>query len=66
MKTIQFQIPDVLFERLEKLAGQRGSDYESVSSDELKGRDALFTDLLMLGLDEISAGEQAFPDDVGD
>lgn len=66
MKTIEFQIPDDLQARLDKLAAQRGDDYESVISAELKGRDALFTDLLSLGLDEISAGEEDFPDDVGD
>lgn len=63
MKTLQFQVPDEIFERLEKLAQQR-ADYASVNTD-LTGRDALFTDLIVLGLDEITAGEEEFPDDVG-
>ncbi|MCP4700405.1 MAG: hypothetical protein GY862_26665 [Gammaproteobacteria bacterium] len=64
MKTLQFQVSDELSERLEKLAAQQGEDYASVNASELSGRDALFTDLLILGLDEIAAGEDEYPDDV--
>lgn len=66
MKTVQFQIPDELHDRLEGFAAKQGSDYASVNTPELSGRDALFCDLLMLGLDEIDAGEEEFPDDVED
>jgi predicted transcriptional regulator len=66
MKTLEFQIPDELAQRLDQLAASQGSDYESVNTSEVKGRDALFIDLLMLGLDEIAAGEEDFPDDVED
>jgi hypothetical protein len=66
MKTLQFQIPDEVYERLEKLAAQQGSGYASVNTSEIGGRDALYTDLMILGLDELSAGEQDYPDDVED
>lgn len=64
MKTLQFQIPDEIAARVEKLILQRGADYESVNTEEIKGRDALLTDLVAVGLDEIMAGEADFPDDV--
>jgi hypothetical protein len=64
MKTLQFQIPDEIAARVEKLIQQRGADYESVNTSEIKGRDALLTDLVAVGLDEILAGETEFPDDV--
>ena len=65
MQTIQLQIPDDIYQRLEKFISSQGSDYASVNTD-LTGRDALLTDLLVLGLDEIDAGEEEFPDDVED
>jgi hypothetical protein len=65
MQTIQLQIPDEIYQRLEKLVAAQGADYASVNTD-LTGRDALLTDLLVLGLDEIDAGEEEFPDDVED
>jgi hypothetical protein len=64
MKMLQINIPDELMNRLEKLAvEQGGSNYVSVNTNEIKGKDALFTDLLILGLDELEAGEASFPDD---
>jgi hypothetical protein len=64
MKTLQINLPDEVMARLEKLANEQGGDsYVSVNSSEVNGRDALFTDLLILGLDELEAGEAAFPDD---
>jgi hypothetical protein len=66
MKTIEFQIPDDLYTRLEKFIAIQGADYASVNTAEVTGRDALLTDLMVLGLDEIAAGESDFPDDVGD
>jgi hypothetical protein len=65
MKTLQFQVPDEIAQRLEELAAARADNYASVNT-ELSGRDALFTDLLLLGLDELAAAEEEFPDDVGD
>ncbi len=64
MKTIQVNVPDNVIERFEKFAQQRGDDYESVNTDEVKGRDALFTDLLMFGLDELEVNESEIPDDI--
>jgi len=64
MASIQFEVPDAIVARLDKLVAAQGSDYESVNAEDLKGRDALLTDLLVLGLDELSAGEDEFPDDV--
>ena len=66
MANIQFEVPDEIAARLDKLAAQQGADYESVNASNLQGRDALLTDLLVLGLDELSAGEEEFPDDVDD
>ncbi|MEN9848720.1 MAG: hypothetical protein RL368_1460 [Pseudomonadota bacterium] len=66
MKTLQINLPDVVVARFEKFALQQGSDYVSVNSTEVSGQDALFTDLLILGLDELDAGEAEFPDDVED
>jgi len=64
MKTLQINLPDEVMARLEKLANEQGGDtYVSVNSSEVSGRDALFTDLLILGLDELAAGEAEFPDD---
>jgi hypothetical protein len=63
MKSLQVNIPDHLMERFEKLvASQGGDNYVSVNTDEVTGSDALFTDLLVLGLDELEAGEADFPD----
>ncbi|EIJ42446.1 hypothetical protein BegalDRAFT_1566 [Beggiatoa alba B18LD] len=64
MKTIQINLPDDVLARFEKVAAQRGADYTSVNSDEVKGKDALFTDLIVLGLDDLAAGEEFYPDDV--
>ncbi len=64
MANIQFEVPDAIAARLDKLVAAQGGDYESVNASDLKGRDALLSDLLVLGLDELSAGEDEFPDDV--
>lgn len=66
MKTLQINLPDAVVDRFEKFALQQGSNYVSVNSSEVSGQDALFTDLLILGLDELDAGEAEFPDDVED
>jgi hypothetical protein len=64
MKTLQINVPDNVMERLEKLSSEQGGDnYVSVNTNEVSGKDALFTDLLVLGLDELEAGEAQFPDD---
>ena len=63
MKTLEINLPDDVAARFEKLATQQGDDYVSVSASEVTGRDALLTDLLVLGLDELAAGEDDFPDD---
>ena len=63
MKTLQVNLPDDVVSRFEKIAEAQGDDYVSVNSDEVKGKDALFTDLLILGLDELAAGEDDFPDE---
>jgi hypothetical protein len=65
MKTLQFQVPDEIAQRLEDLVAARAENYASVNT-EATGRDALLTDLLVLGLDELAAAEDEFPDDVGD
>ncbi len=62
MKTLQINLPDNIAERFEKLAVAQGEDYASVNTTEVTGRDALFADLLVLGLDEIEAGAAQFPD----
>ncbi len=63
MKTLQINVPDDVMARLEKLVTEQGGDdYVSVNSNEVSGRDGLFTDLLVLGLDELQAGEAEFPD----
>jgi predicted transcriptional regulator len=63
MKTLQINVPDNVMQRLDKLAKDQGGDsYVSVNTSEVNGRDALFTDLLILGLDELAAGEAQFPD----
>ncbi len=64
MANIQFEVPDAIAERLNTLVAQQGAGYESVNAAGLQGRDALLTDLLILGLDELSAGENEYPDDV--
>lgn len=67
MKTLQINLPNDVVERFEKLAKEQGGDhYVSVNTNEVNGYDALFTDLLILGLDELEAGEAEFPDDVED
>jgi hypothetical protein len=63
MKTLQINLPDEVMERFEKLlAKQDGDNYVSVNTDEVSGKDALLTDLLILGLDELQAGEAEYPD----
>ncbi len=62
MKTLQINLPDEVAARFEQLAAAQGDDYASVNTSEVTGRDALFTDLLVLGLEELTAGEEAFPD----
>ena len=62
MKVLKINVPDDVMARLEKLATEQGNGYVSVNSNEVSGRDALFTDLLILGLDELEAGEADFPD----
>lgn len=64
MKTIQFQTSDEVAARLEKLLSAEGEGYESVNTSEVHGRDALLTDLVLLGLDELDVQENEFPDDV--
>jgi hypothetical protein len=64
MKTLQINIPDDVMDRLEKLASKQGDNYVSVNTNEVGGRDALFTDLLVLGLDELDVNEAEIPDDV--
>jgi len=64
MKTLQINVPDQLMERLDKLSSEQGGDnYVSVNTNEVNGKDGLFTDLLILGLDELDAGEAEFPDE---
>ena len=64
MKTLQINIPDTLMQRLEKLVTEQGdANYVSVNSNEVTGKDAMLTDLLILGLDELEVGEAEFPDD---
>jgi hypothetical protein len=63
MKTLQINLPDEVMERFEKLVAKQGGDnYVSVNTDEVSGKDALLTDLLILGLDELQAGEDEYPD----
>lgn len=65
MKTLQVNLPDEVMKRIEKLAAEQGGpNYVSVNSNEVRGYDALLTDLLILGLDELDVGESQFPDDV--
>lgn len=65
MKPLQINLPDDVIQRFEKLYKEQGGDnYVSVNTNEVKGHDALFTDLLVLGLDELEVGEAEFPDDV--
>lgn len=63
MKTITISVPDNVAQRLDKLVNALSEDYVSVNTSEVTGQDALLTDLLILGLDEIAAGEAEFPDD---
>jgi hypothetical protein len=65
MKKLEVSLPEDVVARFEKLfVEQGGSNYVSVNTNDVGGRDALFTDLLILGLDELAAGEAQFPDDV--
>ena len=67
MKTLQVNLPDEVMKRIETLAAEQGGpNYVSVNSNEVRGYDALLTDLLILGLDELDVGESQFPDDVED
>jgi hypothetical protein len=64
MQKLEANLPDSVHTRLQKLfAEQGGDDYASVNSDEVKGHDALLTDLLMLGLDQLIDTEAQYPDD---
>lgn len=64
MKKIEIGLPDEALAQLEKLIAERGKNYVSVNTDEISGRDALLTDVFILGLDGLLAGENEFPDDV--
>lgn len=64
MKTLSITLPDDVIERFEKLVIQRGDGYVSVNTNEVNGRDALFADLLMFGLDELEVSDSEIPDDV--
>lgn len=66
MKTIEFQTSDEIAARLEKLLQAEANGYESVNTSEVKDRDALLSDLILLGLDELDVQENEFPDDVED
>lgn len=66
MKTVEIRVPDDMMARLEKLLTAQGTDYVSVNTNEVAGREALLTDLLILGLDALDAGETSFPDDADD
>ena len=64
MKTIQINLPTEVIERFEKLATEQGGDnYVSVNTTKVQGRDALFADLLVLGLDQLEDGEAQYPDE---
>lgn len=64
MKILQVNLPDEVMQRIEKLATeQNGTEYISVNTNEVRGLDALVTDLLILGLDELEVGESQFPDE---
>jgi hypothetical protein len=63
MKTVEIRVPDDMMTRLENLLASQGTDYVSVNTNEVAGREALLTDLLILGLDALDAGETSFPDD---
>ena len=64
MKILQVNLPNEVMQRIEKLAiEQNGTEYISVNTNEVRGLDALVTDLLILGLDELEVGESQFPDE---
>ncbi|WP_353572139.1 hypothetical protein [Candidatus Albibeggiatoa sp. nov. BB20] len=64
MQKLEANLPNIVHNRLQKLfTDQGGNDYISVNSDEVKGHDALLTDLLMLGLDQLIDTEEQYPDD---
>jgi hypothetical protein len=64
MQKLEANLPDSVHSRLQKLFTEQGGDnYVSVNSDEVKGHDALLTDLLMLGLEELLDTEAQYPDD---
>ena len=64
MKTVEIHVPDDVMKRLENLLATQGTGYVSVNTSEVTGQEALLTDLLILGLDALDAGETTFPDDV--
>lgn len=66
MKTVEIRVPDEVMTRLENLLTTQGTGYVSVNTNDVLGREALLTDLLILGLDALDAGETSFPDDVDD
>jgi hypothetical protein len=64
MKTVEIHVPDDIMVRLEHLLATQGTDYVSVNTNEVVGREALLADLLVLGLDALDVGEAEFPDDI--
>lgn len=66
MKKLEANLPDNVLTRFDKLFQEQGGEgYVSVNTDEVTGRDALLTDLLILGLDQLIDTEAQFPDDTG-
>jgi hypothetical protein len=64
MQKLEANLPDDVYARLKKLLlEQGGDDYVSVNTDEVKGHDALLTDLLTLGLEQLIDTEAQYPDD---
>ncbi len=64
MQKLEVNLPDSVYNRLQKLfTDQGGDDYASVNTDEVKGYDALLTDLLTLGLEQLIDTEAQYPDD---
>jgi len=64
MQKLEANLPDSVYSRLQTLfTEQGGDDYVSVNTDEVKGHDALLTDLLMLGLEQLMDTEAQYPDD---
>lgn len=64
MKTVEIQVPDEVMKCIEHLLATQGKNYVSVNTSEVAGREALLTDLLILGLEALE--EADFPDDLED